>query len=148
MIHMRSPVRLLQDIWFCNVLEVNEGIDLTKAYSKPVKKRFRVSWTMGYVRGNSIGWDLLYDRYIDCYDRSFRPPEGTMCFVDIKPVLDEDGNLATEDVPELNLDGTPRLDGDGNPITHQRYITEPDYTIKRVLDTQKGTVARFDLART
>ena len=144
---MRSPVRLLQNIWFCDVKETNDGVDLMKTYSKPLKRRFRVSATMGYVRGSAIGWNLLYDRYVDCYDRNFKPPEGTMCFVDIIPVLDKDGNLAMKDVPEYELDGTPILDDDGNQVTHKEYITEPDYIIKRILNTQKGIVARFVLSR-
>ena len=144
---MRSPKRKLQNIWFCDVTETNDGVDLMKTYSKPLKRRFRVSATMGYVRGSAIGWNLLYDRYVDCYDRSFQPPEGTMCFVDIIPVLDKDGNLAMKDVPEYELDGTPVLDDDGNPVSHKEYITEPDYIIKRILDTQKGIVARFVISR-
>ena len=148
MIRMRSPVRLLQNIWFCEAKEEHEGIDLTKEYTKPVKKRMRVSWTMGYVRGNPIGWDLLYDRYADNYDRNFKPVEGTFCFVDIEPVLDNDGNLATEDIPELNLDGTPKLDGDGNPITHKQYLTEPDYYIHRIFGTKRGVISRLVLSRT
>ena len=136
---MRSPVRLLQNIWFCEAKEEHEGIDLTKEYTKPIKKRMRVSWTMGYVRGNSIGWDLLYDRYADNYDRNFKPVEGTFCFVDVEPVLDNDGNLATEDVPELNLDGTPKVDGDGNPIYEDVPVTY--YELKPVV--QVGSTAYY-----
>lgn len=145
---MRSPSRKLQDIWFCDVNETNDEIDLMKTYGKPVKRRFRVSPTMGYVRGISIGWDLLYDRYVDCYDRNFNPPEGTMCFVDVIPVLDSDGNLATKDVPEFDIDGTPILDEHDEQVYRKEYITEPDYIIKRVLNTRKGVVARFVISRT
>lgn len=145
---MRSPVRKIQNIWFCSVTETNDGVSLKKTYSKPEKHRFRVSPTMGYVRGTTIGLNLIYDRYVDCYDRSFNPPEGTMCFVDIIPELDSDGYLATREVPEYELDGTQAVDDNDDPITRTEYVTEPDYIIKRVLNTQRGVVARFVLERT
>ena len=144
---MRSPSRRLQDIWFCDVNEVNDDIDLVKHYSVPVKRRLTVSATMGYVRGVSTGWELLYDRYINCYDRSFTPPEGTMCFVDIKPDLDSDGNLRQVEVPEYDLNGEPVLDEHGMPVMTKQYVTEPDYIIKRVLNTHKGIVARFVISK-
>lgn len=142
---MRSPSRKLQNVWFCDVTETNDDIDLMKTYSKPIKRRFRVAFTMGYMRFLSVGMNPNYDRYIDCYDRNFNPPEGTMCFVDVIPVLDKDGNLAMKDVPEYDIYGEPVLDEDGNPVTHKEYITEPDYFIKRVFNTQKAVVARFAL---
>lgn len=145
---MRSPVRRLQDIWFCNVTEVNEGIDLVKEYSKPEKHRFTVSATMGYVRGWAAGWSLQYDRYITCYERDFKPTEGTMCFVDVIPQVDENGNLIQVDVPEFDIDGvTPLLDENDEPVTHKEYLTEPDYMIQRILDTKKGIVARFVITK-
>lgn len=140
---MRSPRRRLQDCWFCDVSEQNDGIDLVKTYSKPIHKRFTVSATMGYVRGSSVGWTITYDRYINCYDRKFKPLEGTMCFIDVVPKLDKDGNLEQHEVQDIDVDGTPMVDDDGNPVTHMEYYTEPDYIIRRILDTQKGIVARF-----
>ncbi len=144
---MRSPVRRLQKIWFCQVTESNEGIDLVKTYSKPECREFTVSATMGYVRGWASGWALEYDRYITCYDRTFKPTEGTMCFVDIEPILDAEGNLATHEVPEYELDGSISLDENDEPITHTEYLSEPDYMIQRILDTQKGIVARFVITK-
>lgn len=144
---MRSPSRKRQYMWFCTVTEENDGIDRIKVYSKPIRKKYRVSWTMGYVRGTAVGWDLTYDRYIDCYDRRFNPPEGTMVFVDVIPKLDKDGNLAQHEVTELDANGNPILDENDSPVTHMEYYTEPDYIIRRVLDTQKGIVSRFVIKR-
>ena len=39
------------------------------------------------------------------------------------------------------------LDENDNPVTHMEYYTEPDYIIRRVLDTQKGIVSRFVIKR-
>ena len=144
---MRSPSRRLQDIWFCTVTETNNDIDYVKTYGRPEKRRFTVSATMGYVRGSATGWTVLYDRYVNCYDRDFTPIEGTMCFVDKTPVLDNDGNLKQVDVPQYNIDGSPMIDEHDEPVTKKQYVTEPDYIIKRILDTKKGIVARFVISR-
>lgn len=49
-------------------------------------------------------------------------------WVDVEPKIDADGNLVMEE------DGfTP--------------VTPPDYTLKRIIDTKKGSVARYGIVR-
>lgn len=125
---MRSIQRQIQDIWFCQAEEVQDGIDLLKKYSKPEKHRFSVSATSGQIYGYGAGLVLNYDRYITSYERDFHPTEGTSVFIDVVPQLDENGELV------LNEDGiTP--------------VTPPDYTISKILDTQRGTVARYGISK-
>lgn len=120
----------MQDIWFCEFTEQNIGISRVKLYSKPEKRRFSLSATSGNVYSWSAGLQLSYDRFITCYDRDFNPREGTMVFVDVVPVLDEDGNLATKEDHGIQVP-----------------ITEPDYMIKKIFKKQKGKVFRFGLEK-
>ena len=51
-----------------------------------------------------------------------------MCvFVDVVPLMDKNGELITDE------DGIP--------------LTAPDYTVCRILDTQKGKVARYGIKK-
>lgn len=125
---MRSRTRTKQDIWVCTVTEEIDGIDNVKRYSAPIKYRFSVSATSGLPLNSAAGITLSYDRYITVYDRDIKLKEGMMAFVDVVPKTDSVGNLIIGD------DGiTP--------------ITSPDYMIKTVLDTQKGTVARYGIKK-
>lgn len=125
---MRSRTRTKQDIWICTVKEEKDGIDNVKKYSAPIKYRFSVSATSGLPLNSAAGITLSYDRYITVYDRDIKFKEGTMVFVDVIPETDAEGNLV------IGNDGiTP--------------ITSPDYMIKTVLDTQKGTVARYGIKK-
>lgn len=144
---MRSLVRDKQPIWFCDVSESLDGIDTVKTYSDPIKKYFTVSATAGWVNNSGSGWILNYDRQVVCYERDFRPPEGTMLFVDVVPEIDADGHLKTIDVQDVDANGNPALDEDGDPITYKKYVTEPDYIIKKIYNTQRGTVARFGISK-
>ena len=125
---MRSPSRLKQKIWFSKIEEVIEGIDTVQRYSKPTMKRFTVSATAGIPEEISAGIVPTYDRYITSFDSDFKPEEGNLVFVDIEPVLDENGNLLLKD------DGiTP--------------VTPPDYTLKKILTTQRGKVFRYGISK-
>lgn len=125
---MRSPSRLKQKIWFSKIEEVIEGIDTVQRYSKPTMKRFTVSATAGIPEEISAGIVPIYDRYITSFDSDFKPEEGNLVFVDIEPVLDENGNLLLKD------DGiTP--------------VTPPDYTLKKILTTQRGKVFRYGISK-
>lgn len=125
---MRSRTRTKQDIWVCTVKEEIDGIDNVKRYSAPIKYHFSVSATSGLPLNSAAGITLSYDRYITVYDRDTKLKEGMMVFVDVVPEMDTVGNLVIGD------DGiTP--------------ITSPDYMIKTVLDTQKGTVARYGIKK-
>ena len=145
---MRNIKRQVQDLWFCDVTEVNDGIDLVKQYSKPEKHRFSVSATSGYVQGWGAGFVLSYDRYITSFDRDYKPKEGMMVFVDVIPELDADGNLAMKITYETDLDGSLVLDEAGNPIQiASEPVTAPDYILKRILDTKRGKVARYGIEK-
>ena len=125
---MRNLERQKQDLWFCDFKEVKAGLRLKKTYSKPEKHEFSVSATSGVVFGYGAGLVASYDRYITSYERDFHPKEGTCVFVDVIPEMDEEGNLV------LLEDGV-------SPVT------APDYTIDKILDTQKGTVARYGITK-
>lgn len=125
---MRSPSRLKQKVWFSKIEKVIEGIDTVQRYGKPIMKRFAVSATAGTPEEISAGIVPTYDRYITSFDRDFKPEEGNLVFVDIEPVLDENGNLLLKD--------------DGHtPITH------PDYRVKKIIDTKMGKVARYGISK-
>lgn len=128
---MRNIRRQKQGLWFCDVTEVNDGIDLVKRYSKPEKHRATVSATSGYVNGWGAGFVLNYDRYITNFDRDFKPHEGMMVFVDVVPYLDSYGGLVTTTDKDGNVD----------------YVTPPDYMLKRVYDTRMGKIARYGLEK-
>ena len=125
---MRSPSRLKQKIWFSKIEEAIEGIDTVQRYSKPIMKRFTVSATAGTPEEIAAGIVPTYDRYITSFDRDFKPEEGNLVFVDIEPVLDDSGNLVMED--------------DGITPT-----TPPDYTLKKIIDSQKSKVARYGISK-
>lgn len=127
---MRSPSRLKQKVWFSKIEEVIEGIDTVQRYNKPIMKRFTVSATAGTPEEISAGIVPTYDRYITSYDREFCKvaEEGMAVWVDKVPQIDDLGNLVMSD------DGiTP--------------VTPPDYTLKKIIDTAKGSVARYGIKK-
>lgn len=125
---MRSLLKDRQKVWFANGTRNVVGLDTVFTYSKPVCKRFTVSATSGYPEELSSGLAPDYDRMIVCYDRSFKPDEGTFLWVDVEPELDVDGELV--------------LESDGVTPT-----VLPDYVLKRVFNTQRGVVARFGISK-
>ncbi len=130
---MRSPSRLKQKLWFSKIEEVIEGIDTVQRYSKPIMKRFTVSATAGTPEEISAGIVPTYDRYItryknSCCDNDIEYEEGMAVWVDKIPKIDNSGNLVMEE------DGiTP--------------VTPPDYTLKKIIDTAKGSVARYGIKK-
>ena len=125
---MRSLLKDRQKVWFSTAERRIVGLDTVFTYSTPVCKRLTVSATAGYPEELSSGLAPDYDRVITCYDRCFQPEEGTFLWVDVEPGLTSRGELVTED------DGfTPTV--------------LPDYVLKRVLNTQKGVVARFGISK-
>lgn len=127
---MRSNSRQKQKVWFSKIEEVIEGIDTVQRYSKPIMKRFTVSATAGTPEEISAGIVPIYDRYITSYDREFCKiaEEGMAVWVDKVPQLDDSGNLVMAE------DGiTP--------------VTPPDYTLKKIIDTARGSVARYGIKR-
>ena len=127
---MRSNSRQKQKVWFSKIEEVIEGIDTVQRYSKPIMKRFTVSATAGTPEEISAGIVPIYDRYITSYDREFCKiaEEGMAVWVDKVPQLDDSENLVMAE------DGiTP--------------VTPPDYTLKKIIDTAKGSVARYGIKK-
>lgn len=120
---MRCLQRQTQELWFSVKTMGYTGIDETSVWSKPEMHKFSVSATGSTPESYSAGIVPDYDRYITSFDRRFDPIEGTQVWVDVSPELNEDGSL--------------KLDEDGNPTVH------PDYTLKRKVDTKMGTVARY-----
>ena len=91
-------------------------------------KRFHVPPTAATPEEISAGIVPTYDRYITSYDRNFKPEEGMVVWVDKIPQIDDSGNLVMAE------DGiTP--------------VTPPDYTLKKIIDTAKGSVARYGIKK-
>lgn len=127
---MRSPSRQKQRVWFSKITEDSSSIDSVISYSKPIMKKFTVSATAGTPEETAAGIVPTYDRYITSYDRSFCDiaEEGMAVWVDKIPQIDDFGNLVMSD------DGiTP--------------VTPPDYTLKKIIDTAKGSVARYGIKK-
>ena len=120
---MRRLIRQTQEIWFSVKSMGFTGIDETSTFSKPEMHRFTVSATGSTPEDYAAGIVPDYDRYITSFDRNFQPIEGMQCWVDV--------------TPELNNDGTLKMTNDGEPTV------QPDYTLKRKVDTKMGTVARY-----
>lgn len=127
---MRSPSRQKQRVWFSKITEDSSSIDSVISYSKPIMKKFTVSATAGTPEETAAGIVPTYDRYITSYDRSFCDiaEEGMAVWADKIPQIDDFGNLVMSD------DGiTP--------------VTPPDYTLKKIIDTAKGSVARYGIKK-
>lgn len=120
---MRCLQRQTQELWFSVKTMGYTGIDETSVWSKPEMHKFSVSSTGSTPEAYSAGIVPDYDRYITSFDRTFKPIEGTQVWVDVEP--------------ELNHDGTLKLDENGEPTV------SPDYTLRRQVDTKMGTVARY-----
>lgn len=120
---MRNLIRQTQKLWFSVKTMGYVGIDEASIYSNPEMHRFTVSPTGSTPEGYSAGIVPDYDRYITSFDRTFKPIEGMQVWVDVEPELNSDGSLCMTD--------------DGDPTV------PPDYTLRRVVDTKMGTVARY-----
>lgn len=120
---MRCLQRQTQPLWFSVKSPSYSGIDEVSVYSKPEMHRFTVSPTGSTPEDYAVGIVPDYDRYITSFDRSFKPIEGMQVWVDV--------------VPELNVDGSLKLNEDSTPTVY------PDYTLKRKVDTMMGNVARY-----
>ena len=110
--------------------EIQVGIDTINQYSKLIEKKFTISPNSGTPEEIAAGIVPTYDRYITSYDRSFCDiaEEGMAVWVDKIPQLDDFGNLVMKD------DGVIP-------------ITPPDYTLKKIIDSQKSKVARYGISK-
>lgn len=124
---MRSLQRQTQELWFSVKTMGYSGIDEVSIYSTPEMHKFTVSATGSTPDDFAVGIVPDYDRYITSFDRNFDPIEGMQVWVDVTPELDDYGELVLTD--------------DGEPTVY------PDYTLRRKVDTKKGTVARYLIRR-
>lgn len=126
---MRSNSRQKQRVWFSKITEDSSSIDPVISYNKPIMKKFTVSSTAGLPEEIAAGIVPTYDRYISSYDREFCKvaEEGMAVWVDKIPKIDDSGNLV--------------LDEDGVPVT------PPDYVLKKIIDTARGSVTRYGIKK-
>ena len=124
---MRGLVRQKQKVYWSRVVEKMDGLERVKVYEKPVTYFFSVSATAGTPEEIAAGIVPDYDRYITSFNRDFQPQEADLFWIDRTPQISEDGSLI--------------LDEDGEPTVL------PDYTLKRILDTQKGCIARYGISK-
>lgn len=123
---MRGLKRQKQSVYWSKVTEELDRIDTVPSYSQPQSFKFSVSSTAGTPEEISAGIVPDYDRYITSFDRVFKPEEGDVFWIDVIPKLDEDGNLILEDdIP----------------------VVMPDYRLKKILDTQRGNIARYGISK-
>lgn len=124
---MRGFVRQKQKVYWSRISEKMDGLDRVKAYTKPVLYHFSVSATAGTPEEIAAGVVPDYDRYITSFNRDFHPQEADLFWIDRTPQISDDGSLV------LNEDGDPTV--------------LPDYTLKKILDTQKGNIARYGISK-
>lgn len=122
---MRGLKRQKQSVYWSRVTEELDGIDTTPKYQKPKLHFLSVSATAGTPEELSAGIMPDYDRYITNFDLNFKPQTADVFWIDRKPELTEAGELV--------------LDEDGEPTV------PPDYRLKKILDTQRGNVARYGI---
>lgn len=123
---MRGLKRQKQNVYWSKVTEILNDINTVTKYSKPELHNFSVSATAGTTEDISSGIVPDYDRYITSFDREFRPQEGDVFWIDTVPELDYAGDLIlTDSVPTIM----------------------PDYRLKKILDTQRGNIARYGISR-
>lgn len=129
---MRSLKSQQQKVWFSKIHERLNGIDTIQEWDKPIMVKMTCSVTSGTPEEIASGIVPDYDRYLTYYKSRFKQPlgleEGMSIWVDVVPELDENGNLVMGD-DEL----TP--------------VVPPDYTLKRILNTQKGDIARYGISK-
>jgi len=126
---MRNATRRKQDVWFVTRTKDDSGIDPVYTYGKPENHRMSVSPKSGMPTELNFGLLPTYDRYMISYDRTFHPEEGTYLYVD--------------KTPEINaLTGELVLDSNNEPTV------KPDYILDRIMDTQKGVLARYGIQKT
>ena len=123
---MRGLKRQKQIVYWSKVSEELSDIDTITVYTKPNMYKLSVSATAGTPEELSAGIVPDYDRYITSFERDFKPEEGDVFWVDAVPKLDKDGNLVLkDDIPAVM----------------------PDYRLKKILDTQRGNIARYGITK-
>ena len=123
---MRGLKRQKQNVYWSKVTEILNDINTVTKYSKPELHNFSVSATAGTPEEISSGIVPDYDRYITSFDREFRPQEGDVFWIDTVPQVDTLENLVLKD---------------------GIHTTPPDYRLKKILDTQRGNLARYGIKK-
>lgn len=124
---MRSLQRRKQDIWICKASTDDSHIEPIVTYSKPEKHRVTVSNTSGAPSELPAGVTVEYSRYFVSYDRDFKPEEGMVLYIDKEPELDAEGELVLKENGEATV--------------------KPDYVLSHIIDTAKGTIARYGIKK-
>lgn len=129
---MRSLKRQQQNVWFSKIHERLDGIDTIQEWDKPIMVKMTCSVTSGTPEEIAAGIVPDYDRYLTYYKSKFKPllglEEGMSVWVDVTPELDENGNLVMDDDELIP-------------------VVPPDYTLKKILDTKKGDIARYGISK-
>lgn len=129
---MRSLKSQQQKVWFSKIHERLNGIDTIQEWDKPIKVEMTVGVSSGNPEEIAAGIVPDYDKTLVYHKSRYKPylglEEGMSVWVDVTPELNENGNLVMEDE-----EVTP--------------VTPPDYTLKRILDTKKGDVARYGIVK-
>ena len=112
---MRSANRNKQDFWYALYDAVSEGTDeygnivsQYTTYGNPVKASGNISPAKGEVIARQFGDDSLYDRVIGP--------------LPIDTPINEYAILWIGVTPEVNVDGSLKLDDGGQPVTPHNYI--------------------------
>ena len=129
---MRSLQRRKQYIWCVDATRDDSTIEGNVIYGKPERHHMSVSNTSGTPHELPVGIVAEYSRYIVSYDRDFQPHEGLMLFIDVVPRIVQTG----EHKGELEID-----------VETGKPYTEPDYVLSHIMDTQKGTIARYGIKK-
>lgn len=130
---MRSRSRDKQRVWFAKFTERQDGIDTIQEWSKPIMAKLTASTTSGTPEEIAAGIVPDYDRYLTYH----KPPHGC-CSLD----LEEGMSVWVDAVPQLDGEGKLMMGDDG--VTP---VTPPDYTLKRILSSQKSIVSRYGIAK-
>ena len=98
---------------------------------RSLARRKQDVWITKETRGTPhelpVGIVAEYSRYLISYDRGLELEEGDLLFVDITPDLTPNGAL------RVDINGTP--------------YTSPDYVVSNIMDTAKGTIARYGIRK-
>ena len=130
---MRGRKRQKQKIWVTRVdkrpiiIDGKNTGEKFDAYSKPVLYWCSVSATAGTPQEIGSGIVPNYDRDVTVFNGEIFH-EGELIFVDTIPQLDSSGNLVSV--------------GD-----YEEPVTKPDYSVKKVMRTQKGMVSRYGISK-
>lgn len=141
-----------QDIWYSEVMEEMSGYDTISVYEKPKKCRLVVSATSGTPEEIAAGIVPDYERYLTYHKPKYGDilnlEEGMALWIDIVPKTDKNGELDRNIIYQIDDNGEVVIDDGGKPIIESfEYVTPPDYVLKKIIGTKKGSVVRYGIAK-